>query len=270
LFSVSPKLENELLGKVALFRSLYVSTSRWLAMKASLGRFARLSMVLVLLTCAQSLYANTVYNFVTGFSGASNPNGVWTYEYNGTAYTASQGVTNFLGTGLPAWTTGEAIPNRIYVAQNVTGSTVSYSSAQVPTNTLWLDPESGNVSVGFTAPSKGTYTITGSFLGIDLNQTSHPVEILDNGVVVWKGTISSFGAKDPFNFAETLKAGGTLTFYVGTGSTGCSYCSLSTGLTGTITERSTSTVPEPDTLISLGSGLLALVPLLRRKRFARS
>ena len=141
-------------------------------------------MVLVLLTCAQSLYANTVYNFVTGFSGTSNPNGVWTYAYNGTAYTASQGVTNFLGTGLPAWTTGEAIPNRIYVAQNVTGSTVSYSSAQVPTNTLWLDPESGNVSVGFTAPSKGTYTITGSFLGIDLNQTSHPVEILDNGVVV--------------------------------------------------------------------------------------
>jgi hypothetical protein len=135
---------------------------------------------------------------------------------------------------------------------------------------LWLDPESGNVSVGFTAPSKGTYTITGSFLGIDLNQTSHPVEILDNGVVVWKGTISSFGAKDPFNSAETLKAGGTLTFDVGTGSTGCSYCSLSTGLTGTITERSTSTVPEPDTLISLGSGLLALVPLLRRKRFARS
>ena len=239
-------------------------------MKASFGRVAWLIMICVILVCTQSLYANSVYDIVTGFSGTSNPNGVWTYAYNGTAYGASQAVSNFLGTGLPAWSTGEAIPNRIYVAQNITGSTVSYSSAQVPTNTLWLDPESGNVSVAFTAPSEGTYTITGNFLGIDLNQTSHPVEILDNGAVVWKGTISSYGAKDSFNFSETLNAGATLTFYVGTGSTGCSYCSLSTGLSGTISEGSTSTVPEPGTLILFGSGLLGLVPILRRKRFARS
>ena len=105
-----------------------------------------------------------------------------------------------------------------------------------------MDPESGNVSVVFTASSAGTYTITGNFLGIDTGGNSHPVEILDDGTVLWKGTISSFGGKDSFNLSETLNKGGTLTFVVGTGSTGCSYCDLSTGLNGTITEN-TATVP---------------------------
>lgn len=78
-----------------------------------------------------------------------------------------------------------------------------------------MDPESGNVSVVFTASSAGTYTITGNFLGIDTGENSHPVEILDDGTVIWKGTISSFGGKDSFNLSETLNKGGTLTFYVG-------------------------------------------------------
>jgi hypothetical protein len=238
-------------------------------MKASLGCLARWSVVLVVLGCGQSLYANS-YNVVTGFSSTSNPNGVWTYYYNGTAYTDSQGVSNYAGTGLPGWSTSEPIPNLLYIVQNVTGSTVSYLTVRDPTNTLWMDPESGSVSVVFTAPSAGTYTITGSFLGIDTFENSHPVEILDNGTVVWIGTISSYGGKDSFSLSETLSAGGTITFLVGTGSSGCSYCDLSTGLQGTITERGTSTVPEPGTLILLGSGLLGLVPMLRSKRFGQS
>jgi hypothetical protein len=238
-------------------------------MKTSLGCLARLSAVLVVLGCAQSLYAGSIYNVVTGFSGTSNPNGVWTYDYNGTAYTSSQEVSNYLGTGLSGWSTGEAIPNRIYILQNVTGGTVTYSTVQDPTSTLWMDPESGTVSIVFTAPSAGIYTITGDFLGIDKYENSHPVEILDNGTVIWSGTISSDGGKDSFSLLETLKAGGTLTFYVGTGSSGCTYCDLSTGLDGTITEGAT-TVPEPGTLIMLGSGLLGLIPMLRRKWFAQS
>jgi hypothetical protein len=79
-----------------------------------------------------------------------------------------------------------------------------------------MDPESGNVSVVFTASSAGTYTITGNFLGSGTGENSHPVEILDDGTVIWKGTISSFGGKDSFNLSETLNTGGTLTFYVGT------------------------------------------------------
>jgi hypothetical protein len=235
-------------------------------MKTSLGCLARLSAVLVVLGCAQSLYAGSVYNVVTGFSGTSNPNGVWTYDYNGTAYTSSQ---EFSILGLSGWSTGKPVPNSIYILQNVTGSTVTSSTIQDPTGTLWMDPESGTVSIVFTAPSAGIYTITGDFLGIDTSENSHPVEILDNGTVIWNGTISSFGGKDSFSLPETLNAGGTLTFYVGTGSSGCTYCDLSTGLDGTITGGAT-TVPEPGTLIMLGSGLLGLIPMLRRKRFAQS
>jgi PEP-CTERM motif len=239
-------------------------------MKASFGRVAWLSMVVVMLVCTQSLYANSVYDVVTGFSNASNPNGVWIYEYNGTEYTGSQAVSNFVGTGLPGWWTAQPIPNSLIVLQNVTGSTVSFLTIRDPTNTLWMDPEGGNVSVVFTAPSAGTYTVTGAFLGIDTFENSHPVEIiLGNGSIVWKGTISSFGGKDSFSFSETLNTGGTVTFLVGTGSTGCSYCDLSTGLNATITSGNVTTTPEPGTLILLGSGLLSLGPILRRRRLTR-
>jgi hypothetical protein len=234
-------------------------------MKALLGCLVRLSVVLVLLGCAQSLYADDV---VTGFSSTTNPNGVWTYEYDGTAFSSGQAVTNFVGSGLSGWYDGEAEPNAIYILQNVTGSNASAETIVDPTGTLWMDPEGGNVSVMFTAPAAGTYTITGDFLGIDTGENSHPVDILDNGTGVLSGTISSYGQDDPFSFPETLSAGDTITFYVGTGSTGCAYCNLSTGLDGTITESSVT--PEPSSLTLFGSGLLALAYLLRRKRRAQS
>lgn len=238
-------------------------------MKSSLVRLARLSLVLVVLGCAQSLYA-TSYNVVTGFSTTSNPNGEWTYDYNGAAYSNSQGYSSVGSIGLPGWWSGEPVPNSLVILQNVTGSTISFLTIRDPTNTLWMDPESGSVSVELTAPSTGTYKISGAFLGIDIDENSHPVEILDNGAVVWNGTISSFGQHDSFSFLETLNAGSTITFYVGTGSTGCSYCFLSTGLQGTITPGGTATTPEPSTLILLGSGLLSLVFMCRARHFGRS
>ncbi len=257
-FVVSIETGQEIASLLAVSMSLRRSP-----VKTSRRCVGSLSLVLLALGCVQSLYANSVYNVVTGFSGASNPNGVWTYNYNGIAFTDSQSVSNFVGAGVSGWWTREAIPNSLIIIQNVSGSTVSYLTIRDPTSTLWLDPESGNVSVMFAAPSAGTYHISGAFLGIDTGENAHPVEIMDNGVVIWTGTISSFGGKDSFNLSESLAAGGTLSFYVGTGSSGCYYCNLSTGLTGTITEGSTTTVPEPGTLNLLGSGLIVLVLMLR-------
>jgi hypothetical protein len=217
---------------------------------------------------APNLNADTTYDVVTGFSSASNPNGVWTYEYNSTAFTSAQGYSSVNGTGLPGWWTGAAVPNSLVVGQNVTGSTFVSTTLSLPTNNLWMDPESGTVSVLFTAPSAGTYTISGNFLGIDTHGNSHPVTILDDGTVVWSGTISTYGQDDSFNFMETLKAGDTISFDVGTGSAGCTYCFLSTGLNGTVTEKSPTTgTPEPGTvaLICFGLGFL----LVMRKRASR-
>jgi hypothetical protein len=232
-------------------------------MKTSVGYLIRFSAILALLVCAQSLHAQT-YNAVTGFSPTSNPNGVWTYDYNGGAYSGSQTVSNFLGTGLSGWWTGESVPNSLIILQNNTGSTVNYSTVYDPTNTLWMDPETGNVAVVFTAPAAGTYSITGNFLGIDVDENSPLVEVLDNGTVVWSGTLSSYNQNDLFNLSETLAAGGTITFEVETGTSGsCTYCFLGTALDATISDT-----PEPSTFILFGSGLLGLIPLLRRKRFS--
>jgi len=210
--------------------------------------------------------ADTTYDVVTGFSHTSNPNGVWTYQYNGTAFTDAQGFSN-AGAGLPGWYNGGTQPNSLVILQNITGSAVVNSTVTDPNNTLYLDPESGSVAVLFTAPSAGTYAITGNFLGIDTVGNSHPVSILDNGTIVWSGTIATFGTDDSFNFADTLKAGDTISFEVGTGSGGsCSYCFLGTGLNGTVTEASTTATPEPGTvgLTIVGIGFL----LVTRKRFA--
>ena len=215
---------------------------------------------------APNVNADTTYNVVTGFSSSSNPNGVWTYDYNGTAYTTAQGSSSVNGSGLPGWWTGMAVPNSLVVGQNVTGSTFNSTTLSLPTNTLWMDPESGSVSVLFTAPSAGTYAIAGNFLGIDTHGNSHPVTILDDGTVVWSGTIATYGQDDSFSFMETLKTGDTISFDVGTGTVGtCTYCFLSTGLNGTVTEKSaTTSAPEPGTvaLTLIGIGFV----LVMRKR----
>jgi len=213
---------------------------------------------------ASNVNADTTYNMVTGFSNTSNPNGVWTYEYNGTAFTDAQGHTGVL----PYWYNGGTQPNSIAIFQNVTGSPFVNSTVTDPTNTLYLDPQSCSVAVLFTAPSAGTYTLAGNFLGIDMVGNSHPVTILDNGTIVWSGTIANYGQDDSFNFAETLKSGDTISFDVGTGTGGtCTYCFLGTGLNGTVTEASTTATPEPGTvgLTIIGLGFV----LVTRKRLAR-
>jgi PEP-CTERM motif len=215
---------------------------------------------------APNANADTTYNVVTGFSHTSNPNGVWTYELSGAPYTDSQGFANVSGLGLPGWWNSKPEPDSMAILQNVTGSTFIFSTDQDPTGTLLLDPESGNLSVLFTAPSAGKYTITGNFLGIDTSENSHPVEILDNGTIVWSETISSFKQDDSFNLNETLSAGDTISFYVGTGSTGCSYCDLGTGLNDTVTESSPTATPEPSTLALTLAGIGALFTVMATRK----
>jgi len=194
----------------------------------------------------------TVYDVVSGFSSASNPDGVWSYSYAGALFTDN---TPFNASFPEIWWTGQGIPLSAYVTQNVSGSTITTGTITVPNNTLWLDPESwSNVAVTFTAPTAGTYNIAGDFLGIDTTGNLHGVEILSNSSVVFADTIVA-GETDSFSLSASLAQGGTISFIVESpGSFGCSYCYLSTGLQAQVS----SGVPEPATWAMMLLGFCGL------------
>lgn len=207
-------------------------------------------------------------NVVTDFSYTNNPAGPWSYYYGTSAttqtlYTSSQGYASCPSVGLPCWVTSNPQPDFLQIVQNTSGSAVSqWGSVILPNNMIRLDPEQYTVSIVYTAASSGVYNVAGNFLGIDVNQNAHPVQILYDGTVVYSNTISSYGQDDPFNFSQHLNAGDTLSFTVETGSTGCSYCNLSTGLDGTVTMAS-APEPAPAALLLGSAGVYAFVS--RRK-----
>jgi hypothetical protein len=204
----------------------------------------------------------TTYNAVNDFSLASNPNGVWSYLASGTPLGTP--AVNFGGaSGLDAWWSAEAEPNSESVFKNITSSPVTLLTIVVPPGYLGMDPESSsNIDVRFTAPSAGTYTISGSFLGIDLDENPHPVEVLDNGAVVFSGTMGAYGQSDSFTLSESVHRGDVLDFESLTGST---YSYLSTGLAVTITPAG-ATTPEPASLLISGIGLVGFSLLRFRRR----
>lgn len=237
-------------------------------------------------TFAPASRAN-IYNAVTDFSVASNPNGVWSYQMAGALFPLSD---SFTGTcGVPAsscisWNNQLFIPDNHRIVKNLTGSVVLESNGTVflDPNYLNLDPEDASVAVVFTAPSTGFYQVAGQFLGIDAVGNAHPVSVIENGSVsLFASSIATFHQGAPFDLNLNLNAGDTIAFNVGTGSSGCSYCFLSTGLWTEIT-NSTSPItipaplpvsnpiptptPEPRTLPLLVLSLTGLVAVRLRRR----
>jgi hypothetical protein len=138
-----------------------------------------------------------------------------------------------------------------------------------------MDPESQTVTVRFTAPSTGTYTIAGSFFGAD-NQTNcgnncaaHPVLITDSvdGVIFGPDSISTFLQSYVFNLTENLTAGETVDFIAQTGTNGgCSYCNLSTGFDATISE---TPLPAALPLFASGLGVIGLLMRGNKRKWLR-
>jgi hypothetical protein len=218
--------------------------------------------------CAASFSAShaATYSAAGDFSLSGNPNGVWSYLYNNALL--SQTIS---ASGYNAWWSGQAVPNSLIVGEATSGPT-SNGTVQFGTNYLTMDPESQTVDVRFTAPSTGTYLITGQFFGADSqtncqpNCASHPVLITDSasGTIWGANSISTFGQAYTFSLIENLTAGEQVDFLAETGTSGsCTYCNLSTGLEA---EISATPLPAALPMFAAGLGALALIGKRRKRK----
>lgn len=179
------------------------------------------------------------YSAVNDFSATQN-SGTWKYgskTISGSTFTAYPSNANLFGGGLDSWSPGYCCP---MVTRNATGTTYTYPGAPSvvqPTDMLNLHPgPSGEKSVvRWTAPSAGTYFITGRFQGIDTGGTTTDVTILHNSTSVFTGNINGHGNQSQFSITRTVVAGDTIDFQAGYGSNN-SYGNDSTGLAATITQ----------------------------------
>lgn len=179
------------------------------------------------------------YNAVNDFSATQN-NGTWKYGYkslSGSTFNAYPSNANLFGGGLDSWSPGYCCP---MITRNNTGTTYTYPGAPSvvqPTDVLNLHPgPSGERSiVRWTAPSSGTYIITGRFQGIDTAGTTTDVAVLHNSTSIFTGNVNGYGNQAQFSVTRTVVAGDTIDFQTGYGSNN-SYASDSTGLAATISK----------------------------------
>lgn len=230
--------------------------------------------VLLVAALGICLPGNALAQDIAGsFSATNNPNGVWSYG----SYTESTSTFTLLtfagtdcGTPLPYWSSGSGgFP---VVLANNTGSTVPCSSSTwtLPTDTLNLHPtDTAGVDsdVRWTAPAAGTYVISGSFSALDATTTLD--SILVGGTSVFSTNIDSSNKSASFSLTETLSMGETIDFTVNCCSgSDTAYDFDSTGLQGSI-EPSSAVTPEPASFFLMGSGLLAMGGILRRRSSGR-
>jgi hypothetical protein len=210
--------------------------------------FLRAALV-VLLSGSQIATAGSVYDAVTDFSIASNPNGAWSYLYDtGTGpQLLTQAVANFGAPGVNTWSNGLGIPDSVHTFNNTTTSTVTLVGTVVlPPNLLGMDPEIQKADITrWTAPSAGTWSISGLFQAIDIFAKSHTVEVLENSstMLLAPTTISSYGQTVAFGADVSLAKGDTIDFIVNGAPV---FTNMSTGLSATI---QLSSVPEPSSVV---------------------
>jgi hypothetical protein len=170
---------------------------------------------------------------VGGFSSTSNPNGVWQYgSLAGTAFTPlAEGSCGMLS-GWQGMSSAPGEPPFVFAGPGTCGATAE----AVPSTMLDLHPaQNGDRSVvRWTAPSAGTYTIQGTFVGLDPAPTTTDVHVVLGGVDSFTAQIDSFNVPTPFSLVSVpLTAGEIVDFEVGFGADG-NYEDDSTGLAATI------------------------------------
>jgi hypothetical protein len=233
-----------------------------------------LGIVVVFLFAASASLLAGSFNATSDFSGVNNPSGSWSYGYSSSGGSSVTLLPISFNNGgwQEGWTTNSGFP-AVYI--NYSGSDVISGTVDVPTNVVQMHPASDgtNAVVEFTAPSTGTFTITGQFQGDDTAGTSTNVGIYLNQVALFTGEVTGYypnggSAIVPFSLSEVLNAGDTLDFSVGFG-TDSSYLFDSTGLIANINGGGPSPVPEPASALLMATGIAGLLCGLRRRTHGR-
>lgn len=236
--------------------------------------------MLTTMALAPTAYASS-FDAATDFSLGSNPNGVWSYGYSSTlggpftpdiiTKTTTAGNNNFSSWQGNDMSCGFCGPEIFPLVVKNTASTEQVTgTVDLLAGELALHPAANGefAIVRFTAPTAGLFTIASTFEGRDVGGPQSPtgtttdVHVLLNNAPLFTGEVTGFGATSDQSFSPPLplplSAGDTLDFVVGVGVDRNFFDDL-TGLSATI-----STVPEPASLLLLGSGVIGLAWWRRR------
>jgi hypothetical protein len=215
--------------------------------------------------------AGMVYNNAADFSPTNNPNGVWSYGKlaSGIApLVSSFSLYTFTTTfgGIQDWgsSSSQFNPNDFY---NPANTPVTFGSLTLQAHQAAFHPgPNGEYSVfRFTTPSRGSYNLSATFTASDTHGPARPdpVYVLDNGSVIFSGSVQAYLSTASLITVLNLNAGDTVDFVVGDGGSS-NYDFNTTALDATLAPAA----PEPASLTLLGIGAAGLLGYGWRRRRA--
>lgn len=241
-------------------------------MKRSISNILLLAL---LLSGVGSAHATT-WDAAADFSTSSNPIGAWAYGTGttGTSFTAMfNAYTNLFGSdAMKYWQVANPQSLVPLIGKNSAGSPIILGSIFYPAGELVMHPgPATDAIVRWTAPTTGIYNYAGSFTLLDTNPSGVTGLVYGNGLQLYAGTLSgpgvnlgsqTVGGSETFAGSVALNAGQTLDFGI---NNLYSFYNDSTGFMAVITS---APVPEPGTMMLLGSGFLGLAVLSKRRKNA--